>query len=190
VFDQATLSGPNASSAGGTVTYTISILSIFRFSFFQFGFFSFWWWQPVADAGTVPVTNGSVPPSNQVTLRPGTYFWQASYSGDALNGASQSTQGAEAEIVIPRIQCPLGLGWLTVWCLMGNPGGNGVGGGNGFGGGNGVGGGNGFGGGNGYGNGGGNGNGNGGGGNGNGGGNGDGRGNGNGNGNGGLGHWW
>ncbi len=89
----------------------------------------------MASGGTVNVTDGSVPPSNQVTLGPGTYFWQASYSGDALNGASQSTQGAEAEIVIPPLQCPTGLGWLSVWCLLSTPGGHGQGGGNGQGGG-------------------------------------------------------
>ena len=128
VNDQASLSGANSSTAGGMVTYGVYTLSFFRFPFVGFWFFSWWGWRPVASGGTVHVTNGTVPASNPVTLGPGTYFWQASYSGDTFNGPSESTIGTETEVVVPTPpHCPIGLGWLTVWCLNSSGGSNGSG---------------------------------------------------------------
>ena len=116
VVGQATLNGSNASSAGGTVTYSIYSLSLFHFPMVSFGSAGLWY-QPVTGAGTVAVTNGSVPPSQPVTLSAGVYFWQASYSGDALDSPSMSTLGAESEIVLAPPQCPLGASWWSVLCL-------------------------------------------------------------------------
>ena len=116
VTDTATLSGLNSSSAGGTVTYTV---------------YSDPWRQTVAaDGGTVPVTNGSVPISSLVTLTsPGTYFWQATYSGDALNAPSTSSWGSEVEIVFSVPKCKYGWNWG--WNSGCKAGGNGNGGGGG-----------------------------------------------------------
>ena len=119
VSDQATLSGDNASRAGGTVTYDVYSMTFFRSPFFSgvsSGFGSLGW-QLVTTGGSVAVTDGSVPASAAVTLGPGPYFWQASYSGDALNGASQSTQGAEEETVLSPPSCPAGFGWWSVLCF-------------------------------------------------------------------------
>ncbi len=123
VSDQATLSGANASSAGGTVTYDVYSMTFFRSPFFSgvsSGFGSLGW-QLVTTGGSVAVTDGSIPASAAVTLGPGSYFWQASYSGDALNGASQSTQGAEEETVLSPPSCPAGFGWWSVLCFAAPP---------------------------------------------------------------------
>jgi len=77
VTDQATLSGSNTATAAGAVTYTVysnaSCTTV------------------AADGGTVSVSGGTVPLSNPVSLgSTGTYYWQASYSGDAQNDASVS----------------------------------------------------------------------------------------------------
>jgi hypothetical protein len=46
------------------------------------------------------VTDGKVPASNPVSLtKPGTYYWEASYSGDTANAPSKSTPGSEVEKV-------------------------------------------------------------------------------------------
>ncbi len=104
VTDSATLSGANVSSAGGTVTYTVySVGSSWRFPF--------WQWKAVASGGTVPVTDGSVPSSKPLTLPPGVYEWQASYSGDALNAPSTSPFGSETETVIRVPHCNYGWHW-------------------------------------------------------------------------------
>jgi hypothetical protein len=42
---------------------------------------------------------GVVPNSAPVTLNAGVYSWQATYSGDATNAASQSRDGSETLIV-------------------------------------------------------------------------------------------
>jgi hypothetical protein len=91
VTDTATLSGDNASPATGTITYNV-----------------------YSDAACTQLVNGGAaetistagtpPASAPVTLNiPGTYYWQAVYSGDAANGASESTCGlnGEVEIVSP-----------------------------------------------------------------------------------------
>ena len=48
-----------------------------------------------AEAITTP---GTLPDSDPVTLTAGTYYWQASYSGDASNGPSTSTCGTAGEM--------------------------------------------------------------------------------------------
>jgi len=86
VTDQATLGGTNAANADGTVTYTVYSDSGCTV--------------PVADGGTVTVNNGSVPMSNSVTANAaGTYYWQASYSGDDINLPSKSACNSEQETV-------------------------------------------------------------------------------------------
>jgi hypothetical protein len=95
VTDSAYLSGTNAATAGGSVTYTVYKLSAPHHTPIQ-----------VASGGTVTVTNGVVPASTPVTINaPGTYYWQASYSGDALDAPSLSPIGSEIEQVIPVPQC-------------------------------------------------------------------------------------
>jgi len=86
VTDSATLSGTNVATAGGTVTYSVYSDPACTVS--------------AGTGGTVTVTNGTVPSSNPVTLSTvGTYYWVASYSGDANNGPSASACGAETETV-------------------------------------------------------------------------------------------
>ena len=86
VTDQGTLSGENASTAVGTVTY--SVYSDSECS------------KSAASAGTVKVNEGKIPPSEpQAFSTPGTYYWQASYSGDVANEPSVSEWGTEIEVV-------------------------------------------------------------------------------------------
>jgi fimbrial isopeptide formation D2 family protein/uncharacterized repeat protein (TIGR01451 family) len=86
VTDSATLTGETA-NAGGSVTYTVFSNSSCT--------------TVHAAAGTVAVTNGVVPDSNPVTFNaPGTYYWQASYSGDANNVPAVSECTAETVAVI------------------------------------------------------------------------------------------
>ena len=85
VTDTATLTGANAGSATGTVTYTV---------------FSDPECTTSVDGGT-PVTittPGTLPPSSPVTLSAGTYYWQAAYSGDSTNASSTSTCGSTGEV--------------------------------------------------------------------------------------------
>ena len=87
VSDTATLSGANASTATGTVTYSV---------------YSDSGCTTVVSPGTAQsiATPGTLPASSPVTLdTPGTYYWQASYSGDSANSASMSTCGSEVETV-------------------------------------------------------------------------------------------
>lgn len=88
VSDRATLSGENAAKATGTVSYKV-------FSDNECT-------KLVKEAGTVTVTAGSVPESEAQTLSRGTYYWQASYSGDELNEKSTSTCGSEVETVTAK----------------------------------------------------------------------------------------
>jgi hypothetical protein len=81
VADDATLSGENASKAGGTVTYDVYSEKECK--------------TLAAEAGKVSVTSGSVPASTEETLKAGTYYWQATYSGDANNLSTSSTCGKE-----------------------------------------------------------------------------------------------
>ncbi len=85
VSDAATLAGENASTATGSATY--NVYSDNKCS------------KLVTSAGTVEVDGESVPSSEAKTLSPGTYYWQASYGGDAKNKASASQCGSEVETV-------------------------------------------------------------------------------------------
>jgi hypothetical protein len=89
VTDSATLAGANASSASGSVHYqvysgtTCDVAHLF------------------ADAGTKTVSNGQVPNSGPVTMsQAGTFSWQASYSGDALNNPAINSCGSETVTLI------------------------------------------------------------------------------------------
>jgi hypothetical protein len=88
VSDTATLSGTNAATATGTVTYSV-----------------------YSDSGCTTLapggggspetitTPGALPPSAMVTLSAsGTYFWGVSYSGDSSNQSSMSTCGTAGEV--------------------------------------------------------------------------------------------
>jgi len=85
VTDAANLSGEHAASATGTVEYKVYSDPECK--------------TLVAEAGTVSVSGEAVPSSNAETLAPGTYYWQASYSGDELNKAAVSGCGEEVETV-------------------------------------------------------------------------------------------
>ena len=88
VTDSATLSGPNAAHATGAVTYSV---------------YSNAGCTAVAAPGAPEAitTPGSLPPSNPVSLgTAGTYYWRASYSGDAANQSSTSPCGAVIERVL------------------------------------------------------------------------------------------
>ena len=88
VNDTATLSGAT-SGAGGTLTYTV--FSDSKCSLNQ------------QDAGTVTVTNGSVPNSNGIQFNhAGTFYWQAVYSGDADNNGATSKCTDEQLVVNPN----------------------------------------------------------------------------------------
>ena len=77
VHDSAVLTGATA-NAGGTVTYTIFTDSACTLN--------------ARAAGTVAVSNGTVPNSSNATFTlAGTYYWQALYSGDADNNGAIST---------------------------------------------------------------------------------------------------
>jgi hypothetical protein len=88
VHDTATLSGATA-GAGGTVTYTVYSDSGCGMN--------------PQDAGTVTVTNGSVPNSNGIQFNSaGTFYWQAAYSGDADNNPATSPCTSEQLVVNPN----------------------------------------------------------------------------------------
>jgi hypothetical protein len=89
--DRATLAGANAGIATGTATYALfSKSSCIAAS-------------KVFSGGTTAVTGGVAAPSSGVltALAPGTYYWEASYSGDAHNAASVSACGSEVLTVTP-----------------------------------------------------------------------------------------
>jgi ABC-type phosphate transport system substrate-binding protein len=81
VGDSATLEGANVASATGTVEY-----DVYRDPECS---------ELATSAGKVTVSGGEVPGSETVVLEPGTYFFQARYSGSANNSASVSECGTE-----------------------------------------------------------------------------------------------
>ncbi len=87
VRDTATLTGPNAPSAHGKVTYTLYSDSACT--------------QEIGGRGRSAVRFGSIDPSQGVRLPAGTYYWQATYSGDARDLPSVSA--CAAETVLPFI---------------------------------------------------------------------------------------
>ena len=90
VTDSAVLTGETA-TAGGSVTYTVYSDVTCQTVF--------------ASGGTKTVTNGNVPNSNAVMFnQAGTFYWVASYSGDANNEPAVSGCGAEVvTVVVPAI---------------------------------------------------------------------------------------
>ncbi|MEW5991912.1 MAG: hypothetical protein AB1736_11285 [Chloroflexota bacterium] len=90
VTDGAVLTGETA-TAGGTVTYTV---------YSDPDCESEW-----ADGGTVAVVNGVVPDSDPVLFdEAGTFYWRASYSGDANNEPATSDCLEEVvHVVVPSI---------------------------------------------------------------------------------------
>jgi hypothetical protein len=94
VTDQATVTGTNAGSATGTVSYKVYSDNKCKVE--------------AEDAGTVTVSEGKVPASEAKTLKPeGKYYWQATYSGDgSLNEGSKSECGSEVETVGPPLPPP------------------------------------------------------------------------------------
>ena len=110
VFDTATLSGEKAAEATGTVKYKV--------------YSDFACEELVAEAGEVAVSGESVPASNELVLEPGVYFWQAFYSGDAVNQASTSPCGSEVALVTPLVTTTLtggGESGAAVKVLEGTP---------------------------------------------------------------------
>ncbi|HET7483802.1 MAG TPA: hypothetical protein VFJ64_00330, partial [Solirubrobacterales bacterium] len=82
VKDTASLSGENASKAGGTITYKVYSDSKCE--------------KLVAKAGEGTVKEGKVPDSEEKELEAGKeYFWLAEYAGDEMNKASTSTCSKE-----------------------------------------------------------------------------------------------
>lgn len=88
VFDTAQITGTAAASATGTVAYAVYKDSKCTV--------------PLASAGTVAVTGGVAARSAAITPPPGTYYWQASYSGDGANAPSASVCGREVLSVAKR----------------------------------------------------------------------------------------
>ena len=82
VKDTATLSGENASKAGGTLTYKVYKDKECK--------------ELVTKAGEVTVKEGKVPDSEEKELEAGAvYYWQAEYGGDSSNEPSKSICGKE-----------------------------------------------------------------------------------------------
>ncbi len=93
--DTARLSGTNAATATGTMTYRLSSSSSCATS------------GDVFDQ-TTAVTDGVAAPAtvSSTALPPGTYYWTASYSGDSANLASTSACGSEVLKVTPAATAP------------------------------------------------------------------------------------
>jgi hypothetical protein len=85
VTSEAVLSGTDASTATGSISYRV-------YSDAQCS-------NEVANAGTLPVKEGSVASSSPEVFPAGTYYWQVSYSGDSTSQRSASTCGADVENV-------------------------------------------------------------------------------------------
>jgi hypothetical protein len=93
VSDKATLTGANTSTAAGYVNYNVySDSECTRLA---------------ALAGSVKVIGKSAPESEQVKLKPGTYYWQAEYTGDGLNHSTVNSCGSEVEVVTVPITMEL-----------------------------------------------------------------------------------
>ncbi len=83
-YDKATITGANAGSATGTLDYGLYSSSSCAAS-------------SLLLSSTSTVTGGVAGPSPglAVALKPGTYYWQAAYSGNSTNAASASACGSE-----------------------------------------------------------------------------------------------
>jgi hypothetical protein len=84
VTDQASLSGANVSSAGGTVTYQVYADPLCQTPLFS----------PMVE----PVSGGVPAASLPVYLPTGTYYWTASYSGDGLDDPASEPCGAQTSV--------------------------------------------------------------------------------------------
>jgi hypothetical protein len=93
VTDAATLGGPSAATASGTVNYRA-----FRDKACTL---------PVGSPSTAPVTKGKAAPSAPINLAPGTYYMQATYNGDAVNAPSATACGANVLVVARRFNAGL-----------------------------------------------------------------------------------
>jgi hypothetical protein len=93
VTDQAHITGTLAASATGTVSYTLYKDNKCTV--------------PAAPASSVIVTGGAAGASAGVKPGVGTYYWKASYSGDAVNAPSTSTCGSE--VLTVALQANVGL---------------------------------------------------------------------------------
>jgi len=89
----ATLTSAHSSSATGTVTYKVYSDSKCE--------------TLATEAGKVTVSSGSVPASSEEKLPAGTYYWQASYSGNAENSPGTSICGIVQMIVQVAARPPL-----------------------------------------------------------------------------------
>jgi hypothetical protein len=110
VSDTATLSGANAPSATGTVSYNVysdpNCTTL------------------VAAAGTGALSAGAGAASSGESLNPGVYYWQASYGGDLNNKGAVSACGSETLTVLApsstsTIQSGGGLSGASIPVLMG-----------------------------------------------------------------------
>ncbi len=93
VSDVATLSGPEAGAATGSISYAVFADSGCT--------------ELVEPAGVADVEGGTAEASSEMTLPPGTYYWQAEYWGDDLNAAATEECGAEVEQVTAPITTTL-----------------------------------------------------------------------------------
>jgi hypothetical protein len=85
VTDQAHISGPAAANADGTVSYTLYKNNKCT--------------EAEAAGSAATVVNGVAGPSAPVKPGAGTYYWEASYSGDATHTGSASACGSEVLVV-------------------------------------------------------------------------------------------
>jgi hypothetical protein len=85
VTASASLSGSDIATASGSISYRVYSDPGCR--------------SEVANAGTVAVSGGAVPPSSPEVFPAGTYYWQVSYSGDATNQRSSTACGSDVEVV-------------------------------------------------------------------------------------------
>lgn len=100
VTDTAALSGANSQIATGGINYAVYSDPACT--------------HLVTEAGEVSVNGQTAAASNAETLAPGaTYYWQASYTGDSHNGASQGVCGSEVETVSPQPTCSKAVGHGT-----------------------------------------------------------------------------
>jgi hypothetical protein len=104
VTDSATLTGANASTAGGTVTYTVYNDATCQ----PTGVF--------ASGGTKTVVNGVVPDSDPVTMTlPGTFHWIAAYSGDPPTGNNASSSVCSDEtVIVTQVDQPISASGTTI----------------------------------------------------------------------------
>jgi hypothetical protein len=94
VTDHATLTGENAATATGKISYK-------QYSDKEC-------LNEVGQPQTEDLEGAGIPPSGPETLAAGTYYWQAAYSGDQFNNTSHSICGAEVETVTAKATATCG----------------------------------------------------------------------------------